>query len=98
VIVHAGGDERMGELEQNRTAPTEQDDTFGVDAVRDGRSGTHDPVPLLSPDAGPLPLDFVSGRVLRCHIQPATPKIASPNAPRRTRLHPLVFCGDNISR
>jgi hypothetical protein len=38
VIVNASGNERMGELEQNGAAPTEQDDTFGVDAVRDGRS------------------------------------------------------------
>jgi hypothetical protein len=64
---------------------------------RGGSGWSHDPVPRLPPAAGPLPLDFASGRVLRCHIQPATPKIASPNAPRRSRLHPLGRVGDSIS-
>jgi len=110
--MNASGDERMGELEKNRATPAEQDDSFGVDAVGDGGMGAHqaisrnalpaflgghDPVPRLSPAAGPLPLDFVSGRVLRCHIQPATPKIASPIAPRRIRLQPLGRFGDSIS-
>ena len=55
-------------------------------------------VPRSSPVAGPLPLDVVSGRVLRCHIQPATPNRASPSAPRRIRLQPLDLVGDSSSR
>src|SRR5687767_13294832 len=106
VFVDAGGNEWMRELQEDGTAPAEQGDALGVDAPRDGIGGNaltaflggHDPVPRLSPAAGPLPLDFVSGRVLRCHIQPATPKIARPRAPRRIRLQPVGRGGDSISR
>ncbi len=92
----------MRELQKDGAAPAEQDDALGVDAAREDGIGSgsrwlrfrrHDPVPRLPPDAGPLPLDLVSGRVLRCHIQPATPKIASPSAPLRIRLQPLGWSG-----
>ena len=43
VIVDTGGDERVGELQQNRARPPEEDESLGVDAVREVRLGPEGP-------------------------------------------------------
>ena len=43
VVVNAGGDQGMGELQEDGAAPAEKDDTLGIDAPGDQGSGIPDP-------------------------------------------------------
>ena len=42
MVVDPGGDERMGELQEDRATPAEQDDALGVDTPGDQGSGIGD--------------------------------------------------------
>ena len=73
VIIDARRNQRVGQLEKNRARPSEQDEPFGVDALRDYcRSFS---APLASPA---LSATFADADF---QIHPATPMSASPIAP-----------------
>ena len=105
VVVDAGGDQGMGELQEDG-APQPRRTMRSALMRREigdrgrgwrGSGGGHGTACGYLPSSRPLPLEL-RPLALRRHIQPATPKIARPSAPRRIRLHPLVRCGDSISR
>ena len=83
VIVDTCRDQRMCQLKQDRARPPEQDEPFGVEALRDyERSFSARPAPpALS--AASAEADF--------HSHPATPTSARPIAPWRTSFQPRPF-------
>jgi hypothetical protein len=82
VIVDTRRDQRVGELKENRARPPEQDEPFGVEALRDYERSFSSAVAGAEADAS-AETDFQS--------QPATPTSARPIAPWRTSFHPLPF-------
>ena len=72
VIVDTCGDERVGELKEDRARPPEQDEPFGVDTLRDYERSFSPAVAFAEADAS-AEADFQS--------HPATPTSASPIAP-----------------
>ena len=72
VIVDACRNQRVGQLEKNRARPTEQDEPFGVEALRDYERSFSPAVACAEADAS-AEADFQS--------HPATPTSARPIAP-----------------
>jgi hypothetical protein len=94
VIVDTRGDKRVGELQQNRARPAEEDEPFGVQALGDycGSFSARLASPALSTalSAG-APAEAEALAEADFHNQPATPTSARPMAPWRTSCHPLPF-------
>jgi hypothetical protein len=80
VIVDACRDQRVGELKQDRARPPEQDEPFGVEALRDYERSFSSAVAEADASAE---ADF--------HSHPATPTSARPIAPWRTSFQPRPF-------
>jgi hypothetical protein len=72
VIVDTCGDQRVGELKQNRARPPEQGEAFGVEALRDYERSFSPAAAFAGADAS-AEADFQS--------HPATPTSARPIAP-----------------
>ena len=86
MIVDACRDQRVSELKQNRARPPEQDEPFGVEALRDyGRSFSRPAPPTSSA------LSAIASAEADFHSHPATPTSARPMAPWRTSFQPRPF-------
>jgi hypothetical protein len=101
VIVDACRDQRVCELKQDRARPPEQDEPFGIEALRDyERSFSARPPPALSaaPPAVALAEADASADA-DFHSHPATPTSAKPIAPWRTsfQLRPFGWCAGSSS-
>ena len=84
VIVDARRNQRVSQLQKNRARPPEQDEPFGVDALRDYRRSFSAPdAPLVVSDAAFAEADFsaIALAAADFHNQPATPTSARLIAP-----------------
>jgi len=95
VIVDARRNQRVGELKQNRARPPEQDEPFGVEALRDyvrSFSARLAP-PALSALSAVAPAEAEASEEADFHSHPATPTSARPTAPWRTSFQLRPFGG-----
>jgi hypothetical protein len=83
VIVDARRNQRVGQLEQNRARPAEQDEPFGVETLRDYCGSFPGLAPPVLPADASAAADF--------HSHPATPMSARLMAPCRASFQPLPF-------